>query len=71
MSTFYDNIKDVCLDKGITVAQLERDLGLERSIIYKWQKVEPGAKKLAIVAEYLGVPIERLHKDVPKFKRES
>lgn len=69
--TFYENIKDVCADKGISVSQLERDLGIERSNLYKWGTVEPGARKLAAVAKYLEVPIERLYKDVPEWKWEK
>lgn len=67
--TIYDNIKEICGEKGITLASVESSLGLERSNIYKWQTVDPGSKRLKAVAEYLGVTVDRLLKDVPAWKQ--
>ena len=66
--TIYENIKDACANKGISISQLERDLGLERSNVYKWKDVDPGARKLKAVAEYLKVTTDRLLKDVPEWE---
>ena len=51
----YDNVKKICEEKGITIMQLEQELEFPRSYICKWNKVQK-------VADYLGVPIEKLLK---------
>ena len=56
----YDNIKQICLSKKIAVSKMERDLGFPRSYICKWNDNEPGIKRVKKVADYLGVPIEKL-----------
>lgn len=56
----YNNVRDICDEKGITVSKLEDDLGFPRSYICKWNKNEPGIRKVQKVADYLGVPIEKL-----------
>jgi transcriptional regulator with XRE-family HTH domain len=58
----YDNVKAFCDKKGITISKLEDDLGFPRSYICKWNKNEPGIRKVQKVADYLGVPIEQLLK---------
>ena len=66
--TIYENIKDICADAGISVSQLERDLGLERSNLYKWKDVDPGARKLKAVAGYFNVTTDRLLEGVPEWE---
>lgn len=56
----YDNVKKFCAELGITIAKLEQDLGFPRSYICKWNDNEPGIRKVQKVADYLGVPIEKL-----------
>lgn len=58
----YDNIKKICENKGITISQIERDLGFSNASIRKWKECDPGVKKVQKVADYLKVPIERLLK---------
>ena len=63
----YSNVKTLCDEKGITVSQLERDLGFPRSSICKWNENEPGVMRVQKVADYFGVPIERVvegHKQI-------
>lgn len=59
----YDNIKSICKEKGISIVALERKLKFARSSISKWNENEPGIRKVQKVAEFLGVPIERLLKE--------
>ena len=61
----YDNVKSICEEKGISVAALERELNFARSSIQKWNENEPGIRKVQKVADYLGVPIEKLLEDEP------
>ena len=56
----YDNVKKICEEKGITIMQLEQALEFPRSYICKWNNNEPGIRKVQKVADYLGVPIEKL-----------
>ena len=56
----YDNVKKICEERGITIVKLEQDLGFTRSYICKWNDNEPGIRKVQKVADYLGVPIEKL-----------
>ena len=66
--TIYENIKSVCAEKGISISLLERELGIERSNLYKWHSVDPGARKLKAVAEHLGTTVDRLLADVPEWE---
>lgn len=56
----YDNIKKICENQGISISELEKNLGFSRSYICKWNENEPGVRKVQKVADFLGVPIEEL-----------
>lgn len=56
----YDNVKRICKEKGIPISRLEEELEFPRSYICKWNDNEPGIRKVQKVADYLGVPIEKL-----------
>lgn len=56
--SIYENVQAACKDKGISVAELERQLGFTRSLIYKWDAHEPNVFKVQKVADYLEKPIE-------------
>ena len=58
----FDNVKRMCEEKGIAISKLEMDLEFPRSYICKWNKNEPGIRKVQKVADYLGVTIEELLK---------
>lgn len=56
----YDIVKRLCLQKGVSVGQVEKECGLSNGSISKWNENEPGIRKVQKVANYLGVPIEDL-----------
>ena len=56
----FNNVRHLWREKGISITKLEDDLGFARSSVCKWNKNEPGIRKVQKVAEYLGVPIEEL-----------
>lgn len=56
----YDNVKLLCEQKGISVGSIEKALKLSNGSICKWNESEPGILKVKKVADYLGVPIEKL-----------
>lgn len=56
----YDVIKNIAKKRGMTISQIEKDLGLSNSSISKWNRVAPSSFSLMKVANYLDVPIEKL-----------
>ena len=58
----FDNVRALCNERKIAISKLEDDLGFPRSYICKWNKNEPGIRKVQKVADYLGVTIEELLK---------
>ena len=50
-----DVIKDLTVQKKISVAELERTLGFGNGSISKWNRQVPNAVRLQEVADYLGV----------------
>lgn len=58
--SLYDNVKAICEERNLPISTLEDSLGFPRSYICKWNKNEPGIRKVQKVADYLGVPIEKL-----------
>lgn len=56
----FDNIRRLCRERGISITKLEDDLGFARSYVCKWNRNEPGIRKVQKVADYLGVRIEEL-----------
>lgn len=56
----YENIKEVAKEKGKSINKIETDLNLGKATISKWNRHRPSIDKVAYVASYLGVNIERL-----------
>lgn len=59
----YLRIKDVAKSCGVSVSQLEKDLGFARSTINKFATSSPSIDKVQLIAEYFGVPIDYLLSD--------
>jgi transcriptional regulator with XRE-family HTH domain len=59
----YRNIQKACKDAGKTIIGIERELGLSRGSICKWDQNIPSVIKVAEVAKLLEVPIETLLRD--------
>jgi transcriptional regulator with XRE-family HTH domain len=53
-------IKILCEQKGITLTELERKVGIGRSTIRNWDKSSPTTDKLQKVADYFNVSIDYL-----------
>lgn len=56
----YDRIKQLCEERHISVAELERTLGFSNGSLYKWTKTSPSAEKLKTVADYFNVTVDYL-----------
>ena len=55
-----NRLKDLCKERGITIAQVERGAGLALTTIAKWNRITPGIDKVASVADYLEISIDEL-----------
>lgn len=56
----YTAIKKVAYEKGKSIYRIEKDLDFSNGYISKWNKSMPGADKLQVVADYLGVTSQYL-----------
>ena len=57
-----DNIRAACAENGITLAELERAIGMGNGVIGKWEKMKgsPPHERLMQIADYLGTTVEVL-----------
>lgn len=58
----YDNIQNVAKKKGISINRLEKELGMTRGSMYKFNQSTPSSEKIQRIADYLDVPVEVLMK---------
>ena len=54
------NIKQLCSERGITIAELERRVGISNGQIRKWDTSTPGLDKVKLVADYFLVSVDYL-----------
>lgn len=59
-SLIYDKIKELCMRKGMSVRELERQAGLGTGAVSKWNTSSPTIDRLKSVAEVLEVSISEL-----------
>mgnify|MGYP003093766445 FL=1 len=64
-----DRIRALCSERKITIAELERNLGLGAGTVSRWDARVPGADKIQKVAEYFDVSTDYLlgRSDIPKW----
>ncbi len=55
-----DRICELAQKKGLSIAALEKAVGLSNGIIGKWKKQSPSCDKLKLVADYLNTTIDYL-----------
>ena len=68
----FDNVKRLCKQKGITIARLEREVGVGNGSIQKWKKTSPSSDNLKKVADYFDVPVDfLLDRDEIKLSSDS
>ena len=55
-----EKIKDLMKEKGVTAYQVSKAIGVPTSSIYEWVqgKHSPRIDKLALLADFFGVPLE-------------
>lgn len=60
MKVLYEKIKKLADDRGVSINQIESDLGFSRGSIYKWDKNVPSVFKIKQVADYFGITVDSL-----------
>ena len=69
--TVYDRVKALCEKQGVTVAQMERDIGFHRGNACKWKNTVPSVPALNKLSAYLGAPVAYILKgeqtEIPPF----
>jgi len=60
MESVKDRVKRLCQENGITVQQLEKQIGLSNGTISKWDRYNPRMDKLQLVADYFSVTTDYL-----------
>lgn len=58
----YDTILQLCNERNITIAKLEKECKFGNATIRGWKESSPSVEKLKIVADYFHVSIEYLIK---------
>lgn len=56
----YTKISNLCRNRGISIARLEREMGFGNATIRGWVTSSPTVEKLKAVADYFGVTVDEL-----------
>lgn len=54
------NITQLCKDKGISIAKLEREIGISNGTIGRWDVSSPSVDNVRKVANYFEVTVDSL-----------
>lgn len=58
------NITNLCAKNSISIAKLEKTVGIGNGTIGRWEKTSPTVDNLKKVADYFGVTVNDLLEDV-------
>lgn len=61
-----ERIRDLCVDRNITIKQLERETGIANGAISRWANSSPRVINLKAVADYFGVTVDELLREEDK-----
>lgn len=56
----YDRIREICDERGMSVAAFEKACGFTACSVQKWNVSVPSADKLVQAAQFLGMTVEQL-----------
>lgn len=59
----FTKISNLCRNRGISIARLEREMGFGNATIRGWVTSSPTVEKLKAVADYFGVTVDELLED--------
>ena len=52
--TIVERVKRLCHEKGVSVAQMQRDLGFKKGGVYKWNEYRPSTPAVQKMSAYFG-----------------
>lgn len=55
-----EKIRALASEKGVSIAQVERECGLGQRSISKWDSSEPSVNKVKAVADYFEITVDEL-----------
>lgn len=58
--TIKERVKELCRNKGVTAAKLEKECGFANGYVSKLDKSTPTTKNMQKIADYFGVTVEYL-----------
>ena len=58
----FKNISRLCVERGVSIAFLERETGLGNATIRGWEKSSPRIENLLLVANFFSVSVDDLLK---------
>lgn len=67
----YDRVKQLCINEGITITELERTLKFGNGTIHNWDRSDPSVSKAAAVAEHFGIGLDTLISEMKIPTKES
>lgn len=73
MYSLFDKIKELCRKQGISLNQLEANLGFSRNSLYSLKNKKPNAERISEIADYFNVSTDYLlgRTDNPKIAEDS
>jgi len=57
-----ENIKSLCRQRNITIAELERSIGFGNGTVGRWDCKRPSIDRVKEVADYFGMAVDELLK---------
>lgn len=54
----YSRIQELCSKAGISISELEKEIGIGNRTIYNWKNVSPSIDKVERIADYFNVDID-------------
>lgn len=65
----YDKIKEICKEKNISIASVEKKAGLGNGAITKWNSSSPTVDNLKTVADVLEIDVTEFLDDTKELKK--
>lgn len=62
----YTKVAQLCKQRGISIAKLEKEVGIGNGTIGRWEKSSPTVESIKKVADYFGVSVDSLISATPK-----
>ena len=61
----FKNISKLCKEKGVSIARLEREIGIGNGTVARWGTSSPTVDNVRKVADYFGVTVDNLISETP------